>query len=209
MQAELLLEFCRGIRRAQVFASPFPHIIVRDIFEPMRFESWRRTLLTGRVWKPLVETGRVSRNYSPHRLLAVDDFSRYVAFLHAPTVYHTFLQKFDVADEDFRSEYLLMRDLPGYALGPHTDSPSKVISALLYLPESESNSGTVFYTPKRESFRCPGGPHYPFELFDVHSVMPYQPNTLVAFLKTDKSFHGVPAATVTRDLLLYDIRKRK
>ena len=39
--------------------------------------------------------------------------------------------------------------------------------------------------------------------------MPYLPNTLFAFMKTDHSFHGVEPVRgddVRRDLLLYDIR---
>jgi hypothetical protein len=37
--------------------------------------------------------------------------------------------------------------------------------------------------------------------------MPFKPNSAFAFLKTDNSFHGVEPCSVTRDVLLYDIRR--
>ena len=82
---------------------------------------------------------------------------------------------------------------------------------LFYLPrdESQSHLGTSIYVPEDAGFACPGGPHHPFELFRRVYTMPYVPNTLFAFLKTQNSFHGVEpltGAAVRRDLLLYDIK---
>lgn len=42
--------------------------------------------------------------------------------------------------------------------------------------------------------------------------MPYRPNTVFGFLKTDRSFHGVeplPDPNTCRHILGYDIRIRK
>ena len=41
--------------------------------------------------------------------------------------------------------------------------------------------------------------------------MPYRPNSLFAFFKTDRAFHGVDPiadAGVARDLLLFDVTRR-
>jgi hypothetical protein len=69
--------------------------------------------------------------------------------------------------------------------------------------------GTSLYVPKDSRFSCQGGPHYEFERFRRVLTMEYLPNTLFAFMKTPRAFHGVEPITqadVQRDLLLYDIR---
>ena len=109
------------------------------------------------------------------------------------------------------TEILLVRDHTNYSIGPHTDSPSRLLSLLFYFPRDDSLShlGTSIYMPKDPQFSCIGGPHYKPNNFDRVQTMPYRPNSLFAFMKNDKSFHGVePIADqdIQRDLLLYDIR---
>src|SRR2546430_17727172 len=61
----------------------------------------------------------------------------------------------------------------------------------------------------KPGFTCQGGPHYRFYGFERVATMPFLPNTMFAFVKTDHSFHGVePIADpgVSRYLLLYDLR---
>ena len=104
----------------------------------------------------------------------------------------------------------LVRDFTRYAIGPHTDSPRKLVSLLFYLPRDESmrHLGTSIYAPIDPAFRCKGGPHHRFEGFKKTATMPYLPNSLFAFFKTDASFHGVDQILddkVERDLLLYNI----
>jgi hypothetical protein len=115
---------------------------------------------------------------------------------------------------DFVDEAMLVEDITNYALGPHTDSPSKVITVLFYLPKDDSqrHMGTSIYTPKDPTRRCPGGPHYEREGFNRVATMPFTPNSMFAFVKSDNSFHGVERVTdpdVRRWLMLYDIRMRK
>jgi hypothetical protein len=69
--------------------------------------------------------------------------------------------------------------------------------------------GTSLYVPKDPQFTCPGGPHHEFDRFRRMLTMDYLPNTLFAFMKTPRAFHGVEPITQTdvqRDLLLYDIK---
>lgn len=112
------------------------------------------------------------------------------------------------------TEIFLMRDRTSYSLGPHTDTPRKLISVLFYLPpdESDADLGTSLYMPKRRDFTCFGGPHHDFALFDRVETMPFRPNTVVAFPQTKKSFHGVEPVTragAQRNLLLFDIKIKK
>ena len=118
-------------------------------------------------------------------------------------------ERFRNSDEfTFHDELLLINDRDGYALGPHTDSPRKVVSLLFYLPADMANEqhGTSIYLPKDPGFRCEGGPHYSHEGFNKLATMPFHPNSAFCFLKTDRSFHGVePMPAGSRWLLLYDV----
>jgi hypothetical protein len=110
----------------------------------------------------------------------------------------------------FYDEAVLVEDITNYKIGPHSDSPVKVITLLFYLPKDESQAhlGTSIYLHKDPNFRCPGGPHYPFEFFNRVTTMPFLPNSLFTFVKTDNSFHGVEPvldAECKRWLLLFDV----
>jgi len=109
------------------------------------------------------------------------------------------------------NEVFLLRDRATYSLGPHTDSPRKMVSVLFYLPpdDSQADLGTAIYVPKDRAFACPGGPHYSFEKFDFAAAMPFKPNCMVAFPQTPRSFHGVQPIMrndAQRDLLLFDLK---
>lgn len=108
-----------------------------------------------------------------------------------------------------RSEILIVKDKENYALGPHTDSPKKLITILFYFPvdNSEENIGTSIYLPKDFKFTCPGGPHYKKEKFNLIYTAPFKSNSAFGFVKTNNSFHGVEKVNTTshRWLLLYDI----
>jgi hypothetical protein len=104
----------------------------------------------------------------------------------------------------------LVRDFTDYAIGPHTDSPRKLVSLLFYLPQDDSmrHLGTTIYAPASPGFRDDSGKHYQFKGFKRVASMPFVPNALFAFFKTDRSFHGVDTiadAGIERNLLLYNI----
>jgi hypothetical protein len=118
--------------------------------------------------------------------------------------------RFPGQQPNLANEALLVQDITKYALGPHTDSPKKVITMLFYLPKdtSQAHIGTSMYLPKDATFTCPGGPHHKFDKFIKLHTMPFLPNSLFVFFKTDNSFHGVEPVTdpdTRRWLLLFDI----
>lgn len=115
---------------------------------------------------------------------------------------------------ELKDETLLVEDITRYALGPHSDAPNKVVTVLFYLPAdmSQTHLGTSIYQPRDSQFSCQGGPHYGYEGFERVATMPFLPNSMFAFVKSDKSFHGVEPVTdpdVKRWLLLYDIKIKK
>jgi len=223
------------IANAPINPFPFPHIYVRDVFPEDYYRQLRAALPPAETYKSLKALGRVGPSYpdtrfvipiTPENTQAMSEPFRtfwlklaewmLVGFGAAMlSKFKPFLeQRFgNGTSQEFYNEALLIQDWTAYSLGPHTDTPRKVLSFLFYLPADDSLArlGTSIYVPKQPDFRCPGGPHHPFEKFDRMMTMPYLPNTLFAFIKTNNSFHGVEPITegsVRRDLLLYDIYVR-
>ena len=95
----------------------------------------------------------------------------------------------------FRHDLKLVNDKQNYALGPHTDKPSKVISVLFYLPKDSTHweSGTSIYIPKDPNSLDKELPHKHYPREDFHKVvtMPFVPNSAFCFIKTNNSYHGV------------------
>jgi len=87
----------------------------------------------------------------------------------------------------------LIRDQSDYSIGPHTDQPNKVLTLLFYMPTSadQKQLGTSLYIPKERSFRCAGTLHHSFKDFDRVYTVPFVPNSVFGFVKSDVSFHGV------------------
>ena len=230
-RAELAAAYAIGNAPMQVF--PFPHIYVRDVFPREYYDDLLRHLPPADVLKPITQARNVRGPYDERFVLAVTP----EALARLPEPYRAFwtdlagwmvggrfaqlvLGKFGPFVEQrfqgrsgvqFTDEALLVEDRTRYALGPHTDTPLKVLSMLFYLPAdaSQSHLGTSIYVPKDPQFVCEGGPHHPFDRFDLMATMPFLPNSLFAFVKTANSFHGVEPIreqSVRRHLLLYDIR---
>ena len=113
-------------------------------------------------------------------------------------------------------EAQFIRHRAGYFLGPHSDLYTKLVVILLYLaPDARAERlGTSLYRPKAEGFSCPESKHYPFEDFIRVKTAPYRPNSLLAFVRSDISFHGLEplteqdVATEGRDLIQYVVHDK-
>lgn len=228
-----------ALERAAVIAEPFPHLAVADCLPPDFYRQLLSQLPAISNYQPLVETGRVTPGYSRHRyiwtaptpdhsdltdgqvrflddtLQAIKD--EQITGLLFDKFSGTITDRFNQPDEQRAGnhtigvEAMLVRDEVGYALGPHTDSRTKLVSCLIYLANDDLHPdlGTALYRPKQRGFTCLGGPHYDFDGFERIRVQPYLPNSLFAFVKTRTSFHGVepmPPGSDPRNLILLDIR---
>ena len=210
---------------------PFPHCYVENIFPEDFYKKLLAHLPAKNDLFPIAEK-RPVRGYKERFVCCFDDES--LAALQSdkaafwtefrdtylrgvvgnvlinkfqPLISHRFKDRPDI---ELYNELLLVHDVRDYSLGPHTDSPRKVVTVLFYLPEDEShtNLGTSIYLPKEASFTCPGGPHYSHDAYTRVKTMPYKPNSAFCFLKTDNSFHGVERLVEDgygRWLLLFDI----
>jgi hypothetical protein len=108
----------------------------------------------------------------------------------------------------------LIRDQAGYSIGPHTDHPSKILTLIFYLPLSQEQNhlGTSIYIPKDGSRKYSGHEHHSFKEFDKVSTIPFVPNSVFGFLRSDCSFHGVePIQTQEKERisLCYTIWEQK
>ncbi len=105
-----------------------------------------------------------------------------------------FVSQYGTTDIKTRTRLELIRDCDGYQIPPHTDSPSKIITLLFYLPRDSSmrHLGTSLYVPKQEGFTDWKGKQLDFDMFDVFKTVEYLPNTMFGFMKTNNSFHGRP-----------------
>jgi hypothetical protein len=208
------------IRSAELRTAPFPHIFVEDIFPRDFYAEMLRHRLPAESYRPLVETGRVMREYSPERLCympadgSADVPSASSAFWQS--VFATYndaeffqvwmdlflshlaeriVQQFGSAADQLKAhaEMFLMRDKTNYVLNPHTDSPKKAISALFYLPPDGrfEKLGTSLYRPK-EGAIVPFGMHYADRAqFDLNTTIPFRANAMFAFPNVPGSIHGV------------------
>ena len=194
------------IDNAEVIQTPYPHIYIKDIFHPLLYSAMIESFPDN---YQTIESARNTKGYPERFVSSMNSgiWNDVKSFLLSGAVREAFTRKFGVTGEE---EALLIRDFSGYAIGPHTDSQKKIMSALFYLPKDDSMKefGTSIYTPKQEGFTCSGVRHYPFADFDTVSTMPFMPNSLFAFPKSNKSFHGVEKfiGEGVRDILLYDIR---
>ncbi|MDP6174865.1 MAG: hypothetical protein QGF09_11920 [Rhodospirillales bacterium] len=228
-----------AIARSELRLEPYPHIYVEDILPGDFFRVLLEHLPETDCYRPFVESGRVSEDYDPRRLVIFhheDDLGRlpvglaqfwesfFICF-HQDDFARTLFEKFsdqlaylfqpapggEVPTIQLHKEVMLIRDLEGYCLGPHTDTPPKVVTVLFYLPKDESRPdlGTAIYLPKDRDFALCGGEHYSFDEFDHVATQPYVPNRLLSFVCGEQSFHGVEpikAGQGWRNLILYDLK---
>ena len=116
---------------------------------------------------------------------------------------------FGTTNFKFRIGSSLVKDLTKYKLGVHTDSPSKFLTFLFYIPEDESlkELGTALYEPIDKDFHKKNEikGHYSVEDFKLVKKVNFLPNTLFIFPRTNYSYHGVQTINIEgaeRNLLL-------
>ena len=236
MFSDAELHLCYRFGNAQVNEYPFPHFYVEEAFPAAFYAELQRMLPDPEAMKPIAEV-RPVRGYKERFVLPLaddallqalpDDRREFWTGVRSMLVGGRFanlaLRKFSaLLDERFQrdpaigfyDEAMLVQDTTHYSLGPHSDAPRKVITMLFYLPRdmSQRHLGTSIYLPREPDFRDPGGPHYEHRHFERLWTMPFVPNALFVFFKTDNSFHGVEPVKdpdTRRWLLLYDIHFRR
>ena len=223
------------IANAPMREYPYAHIYVENVFPEDFYAGLRKNWPTAESLFCIGDSGRVAKGAYPERFilpvtqaeiqkLDADRRAFWLEFgswLLSLRFMNAMIQKFEPYVRDrfgdamvnnyYGAESLVVQDLTNYSIGPHTDSPHRLLSMLFYCPDDDSRShlGTSIYIPNDPELRCAGGPHYLHHRFRKVKTMEYRRNSLFAFIKNDRSFHGVEPIgeqPVGRDVLLYDVR---
>ncbi len=227
----------RRLRTAQVVTEPYPHYYLENVFPADYYRALLDHLPASEVYQNLFEVTDLKLDHFRHR----DQRDLNEGWTRAlPDDLRNFWDSFDewFLGSDFAQAVLesfaepmrerfghravwptvavesqLIRHRAGYFLGPHSDLHTKLVVLLIYLAQDDSalHLGTSLYRPKDPSFSCPNSTHYSFEDFVKVETAPYKPNSMLAFVRSDISFHGVEplseqdVTTRGRDLIQYVI----
>jgi hypothetical protein len=223
------------LRSATVVDDPFPHFYVENIFPDDYYDALLRHLPDSGVYQNLYEVTDLKLDHFRHR--DQRDFKDGWTERLPPTQkefwddFHDWFLGAELAQAALDSfgaqmggrrpavsvESQLIRHRAGYFLGPHSDANTKLVVLLLYLAphDGAEHLGTSLYRPKDPDFGCPFSRHYPFEDFVKVKTAPYRPNSVLAFFRSDQSFHGVEPlaeqdvlAAGGRDLIQYVVYDR-
>lgn len=200
------------LRNADVLTYPYPHFFVEEVFPWGFYRELRMRLPDAYQYHELsaVYASRgITKGEDHHPMLEPFEtayFGTEILSIFQKQFYDRYP---DNRRPNFRSEFRFVHDTEGYAIGPHTDAPQKVLSLLFYLPETDIDFdvGTGIYVPTDHKKTCPGGPHYPFEWFEEAWRAPFIPNSCFGFWKTPNSWHAVEkiCRKIERDVLLFNI----
>jgi len=210
------------IKNTNLVYEPYTHILCDNVFEKSIYESIIANRIDEECLQTLNELGRVGNGYSTQRkvlslnskltILPENQREFWEPFSHwlLTDFKNIIIDKFNIT-EKYHVDILYTRDYKGYRLGPHTDSPKKILTLLFYIPKDGDKSllGTSMYLPKKENFICEGNKHHDYDSFNIFKTLEYIPNRMFGFVKSYNSFHGVEEITddVERDLIIYDIQK--
>lgn len=224
--------FMARLRDAKVELDPFPHYILDRVFPDNYYRELLRNLPASDVYENLYEVTDLKLDHFRHR----DQRDMDQGWTdRLPTEQKTFWDSFnqwflseELAHAVMKSfgreswpalsiESQFIRHRAGYFLGPHSDLYTKLVVLLLYLAPDDSaeHLGTSLYRPKQAGFSCPDSKHYPFADFIRVRTAPYRANSLLAFVRSDISFHGLEPlsesdvdTTAGRDVIQYVIHDK-
>ncbi len=96
----------------------------------------------------------------------------------------------------FKELMFVQKHKGDFSLGPHTDIPTRVVTAIFNFADCNNFSrlGTHLYEPKNKFHRCSGKKHHDFTNFNEVGFSKYLPNSAFIFFKTAQSFHAVHPA---------------
>ena len=190
-----------ALAAAPIIPTPFPHCVVEEIFPPSFYAQLVAALPPDSAYVSL-EASRGTKGY-PNRFTHAAPAM--VNWMRSGRLRAALDAKFGVTSQ--ADETVLLRDHAGYTIPPHTDTPTKAVTMLIYL--GEARHGTSLYESIFEGFSDKKGLHHDREDFHETYKMEGTPNSAFIFARTNTSFHGTEPyeGTIPRDLLLWDSRR--
>lgn len=228
-QSQHILE---RIKTAPILQEPFPHILIQGLIPEKEYEELLDdipgTETFSKAIYPGVGADLQTENGIKHGLI-LDETSKYpllealTVFLKSREIAQLLLERFAAPDswkghgsaipiekhshfsngsEDYTSVLDVHKDPPGYAISPHRDVDSKIITFLYYLEPDDAlaNWGTLLCRPKtglslddvEYSTPLKGHPKWrSWSLFEVVKTARATPNTLLIFAPNRASYHAV------------------
>jgi FkbM family methyltransferase len=195
----------RKINDTPLSTGPYPYIYTENIFSAAVYKKLLNEL-PGIEYREIEKT-RGTKGYPKRFIGSTPDFISEIILESG--FKESLLKKFGLQDNGYTEDLLLVKDFEGYQIPPHTDSLRKIITALIYLPEDNNmqEEGTTIFVPKQKGYTDTTGRHHSFDEFEAYKTMPFKPNSMFAFARTDNSFHGVFPSKKVRNVLLYNINK--
>lgn len=235
-----LHHFIERLRGARVETNPFPHYCLANVFPEDYYQQLLRNLPGSNSYENLYEVTdlkldhfrhRYQRDLTPGWTNALPEplqsfWNSFNEWFLSPALAQAVLESFAeplrprIGDHSawpaVSVEAQFIRHRAGYFLGPHSDLYTKLVVLLLYLaPDASAEGlGTSLYRPKVAGFSCPDSKHYSFDDFIRVKTAPYKPNSLLAFVRSDISFHGLEplteqdVATEGRDVIQYVVHDK-
>lgn len=236
-----LAYFVERLRSAEVEWKPFPHFYIENVFPDDFYRSLLNHLPGTESYQNLFEITDLKLDHFRHRdqRNLGDDWTAQLpndlrqfwdsfnAWFLGPDLANAVLDSFAEALHvrfgprecwpEASVESQLIRHRAGYFLGPHSDLYTKLIVLLIYLPpdDTAAHLGTSLYRPKDSDFTCGNSTHYAFEDFIEVKTAPYKANSMLAFMRSDVSFHGVAPlsdddlGSGARDLIQYVLHDKQ
>lgn len=227
-----LKHFIGRLRDAKVESDPFPHYFLEGVFPDDYYREMLRNLPASDVYDNLYEVTDLKLDHFRHRDQRDMDhgwtdrlptaqksfWNEFNSWFMSDELAHAVLASFPRESwPEVSVESQFIRHRAGYFLGPHSDLYTKLVVVLLYLaPDNRAEHlGTSLYRPKQPGFSCPHSKHYAFEDFIRVKTAPYRPNSMLAFVRSDISFHGLEPLseqdvdrTAGRDVIQYVIHDK-
>ena len=219
---------------ARVELDPFPHFYLEHIFPEDYYQDLLNHLPSTDVYDNLYEVTDLKLDHFRHRNQRDMDagwverltydlqpfWNSFNDWFLGPDLAQAVLSSFSCQRSSWPEvsiESQFIRHRAGYFLGPHSDLYTKLVVLLIYLAPDNSaeHLGTSLYRPKDPTFTCPDSKHYPFEDFIRVKTAPYKPNSLLAFMRSDISFHGLEPLSETdvasegRDVIQYVLHDKQ
>ena len=213
------------LRSSTVRTYPYPHFYGAGAFDETTLSEMHQFWPSAGQLKSIATTSRVSRGrYEERNIISIESLAKTLPENGAA---YNFWSSIGAAmgSDEFVCELLewlwpdikRTRDLPetisifpdliltedsvGYAIGPHTDSPNRLVTILFYVPENEGSvdTGTSIYVPKASSaISGMSAIHRRHDEFYNVFTAPFSPNSFFGFVVGPNSYHGVePIKTLT------------
>lgn len=236
-----LAHLLERLHDSKVERDPYPHYYLENVFPDDYYQALLRHLPESDAYQNLFEITDLKLDHFRHRdQRNLNDgwagtlpeklkefWNRFNEWFLGPDLAQGVLdsfeqplrERFGPGDSwpEVSVESQLIRHRAGYFLGPHSDLYTKLVVLLIYLPPDDRTAhlGTSLYRPKASGFKCANSVHYPFEDFINVKTAPYKPNSMLAFVRSDVSFHGVEPLSKedmtdgARDLIQYVLHDKQ